>query len=56
MELEECEHLPLESEASSKHCLTLGVGDLTLNRGKSDSFIGNYTYLLLSTRKYKKMH
>ncbi|KAJ8954467.1 hypothetical protein NQ314_007073 [Rhamnusium bicolor] len=32
MELEVCEQLPLEREASSKHCLTLGVGDLTLNR------------------------
>ncbi|KAJ8984042.1 hypothetical protein NQ317_012266, partial [Molorchus minor] len=32
MELEICEQLPLEREASSKHCLTLGVGDLTLNR------------------------
>lgn len=36
MDLEECEQLPLESEASSKHCLTLGVGDLTLNKGKFD--------------------
>ncbi|KAJ8916666.1 hypothetical protein NQ315_000311 [Exocentrus adspersus] len=32
MNLEECEQLPLESEASSKHCLSLGVGDLTLNK------------------------
>ncbi|XP_018562760.1 tyrosine-protein kinase transmembrane receptor Ror isoform X1 [Anoplophora glabripennis] len=32
MDLEECEQLPLESEVSSTHCLSLGVGDLTLNK------------------------
>ncbi|CAG9821424.1 unnamed protein product [Phaedon cochleariae] len=32
MELEVCENLPLETEPSSKQCLTLGVGDLSVNR------------------------
>ncbi|KAG5876171.1 hypothetical protein JTB14_015726 [Gonioctena quinquepunctata] len=32
MELEVCEQLPRETEESSKHCLTLGVGELSVNR------------------------
>lgn len=32
LELEVCEHLPLQHESSSKYCLSLGVGDLNLNR------------------------
>ncbi|XP_072393003.1 tyrosine-protein kinase transmembrane receptor Ror-like isoform X2 [Diabrotica undecimpunctata] len=32
MELEVCEQLPSENDISSKHCLTLGVGELNVNR------------------------
>lgn len=32
LELEVCEHLPLQHESSSKYCLSLGVGDLNLNK------------------------
>nr|XP_023023583.1 tyrosine-protein kinase transmembrane receptor Ror-like [Leptinotarsa decemlineata] len=32
MELEECDQLPNDTEESSKECLSLGVGDLSVNR------------------------
>lgn len=35
MELEVCEQLPSENDISSKHCLTLGVGELNVNRDET---------------------